>query len=255
MPPRKKPPVEIDNLDFPFDTSKLSEDGKCIVSILAYMNKELQEKFEAKMAEKDVQIENLSKNVKELERKLEDIEEKFEDCEATTRINSIVISGDNLPPVSQGEIPVNVAQSIILNKCKLNLQPSDVVSAFRLGVKPRTQGPDRRSLLVNFSNTEAKRNVMRAVKSERPENLFFRESLTPSRNSIFYVLRRAKRQFPNIVAGCSTFDGSVFAWVKPPNAGAPGAKNGKIKINTFRKLEKFCGDTLNATIPSFVENW
>ena len=61
------------------------------------------------------------------------------------------------------------------------------------------------------------------------------ENLTPTRNSMLFVLRKAKREIVNIVSGCRSLDDKVFMWIRPSNPQAVGAKDTRNSIqNTFR---------------------
>ena len=70
----------------------------------------------------------------------------------------------------------------------------------------------------------------------KPRNLFISESLTRVRCTALFGLRQAKKKYPDVIAGCGSYDGKVYAWVKPPNANAPNARNTKISVNSKEKF-------------------
>ena len=78
----------------------------------------------------------------------------------------------------------------------------------------------------------------------KPSNFYISESLTPQSETISYVLRRARKDFDQIISGSTTVDGINYVWVKPPNANVPGAKNIRHKISTQSDLSSFCSQTL-----------
>lgn len=85
----------------------------------------------------------------------------------------------------------------------------------------------------------------------RPVDLFINDNLTKNRSKFLYVLRQAKRRRPDIIAGCGSHDGRVFAWIKSPD---PATKNQKIIINSWLKLSTFCEKSLQIDANSLIEN-
>jgi hypothetical protein len=85
--------------------------------------------------------------------------------------------------------------------------------------------------------------------------MYVNESLTKTRSTVMYALRRAKRQLPEKISGIGSMDGRVCVWVKPPNPSAVGARNTRMFVNTRKKLEEFCDEILNTPMASFIENW
>ena len=134
------------------------------------------------------------------------------------------------------------------------MDPAQLINAYRLGKKP-IGTTDKRNLLVTVKDKSSKDSIMSASKAMRPDGIYVRESLTQTRTSIMYVLRKAKREFPQLVSGCSSFNGSVFVYLKPSNPQASGAKDSRMCINSFRKLDKFCADVIDRTVDSFVDGW
>ena len=47
-----------------------------------------------------------------------------------------------------------------------------------------------------------------------PDDLYINEVLTPTRNTIMYVLPKAKKDFPVLVSGYCTNEGSMHVWCK-----------------------------------------
>ena len=137
---------------------------------------------------------------------------------------------------------------VVRDRLKLGMDVTDISAAHRLGPKPKSQGPDRRKIIVKLCRRERKYDLITACKQTKPPNLFINENLTPTRNNILFSLRCAKKKFPNIVAACSSHGGKVYAWIKPPNPDAPSARNSKLFINTQDQLEDFCRKSLKVQI-------
>ena len=105
---------------------------------------------------------------------------------------------------------------------------------------------------MKFCRIEDKTKVLLAARAMKPPNFFVNESLTPQRQTISYVLRKAKREFPSIIAGQKTIDGKSIVYVKPPN---PSARSVKMQINSRSKLEDFCTRTLDKPLSHFLTEW
>ena len=113
------------------------------------------------------------------------------------------------------------------------------------------QGADKRNIMLKLCNSEIKKDILGACRGVKPLGLFINDDLIPSRATILFALRQAKKKFPSkIAAACGSQDGRVFAFVKPPN---PSAKNQKIFVNSMQKLEEFCSDTLNVQCENLLK--
>ena len=269
MPPKKNTraaPSFLEDLDLPFDVSKLSDDGNLIVSILMFTVKDLQSKFDDTLKElqdkndretaaRDKIINDQTCKINKLEERIERLEQKEDAVEAAAKKSSIIISGDNIPTVPQGssdEDCISTAHQFMRDTYRLPIAPADVIFARRIGKKPPVPNPDKRSILVKLSSEETKKKLFDASKSLKPQDVYLREDLTKTRNSILYVLRKAKQYAPEVVSGCTSIDGNVYAWLKAPN---PTARDSRMEVNTFAKLDKFCTDILKQPPSTFAPDW
>ena len=89
----------------------------------------------------------------------------------------------------------------------------------------------------------------------KPSKFFVNEFLTPARQTISYVLRKAKKEFPHVISGSTSFDGKVFVWVKPPNPDAPRARDLRVEVSSHSKLMDFCTKTLEKPLSHFIQEW
>ena len=121
-----------------------------------------------------------------------------------------------------------------------------------MGSKPKTQRPDTRPIIAKFCQRSTKNDILDASRKMKVPQLFINESLTPIRQTVAYVLRKAKKEFPNKVSGTSTRDGRVFVWLNPPSAEARPIKRA---INTRHELEDFCQRTLQKNLTHFINEW
>ena len=78
----------------------------------------------------------------------------------------------------------------------------------------------------------------------RSDNFFINENLTPVRQTIAYVLRKAERQLTMIISGSTSLDGKNYVWLKPPSPSDPDAKPVRHAVYTSDHLVKFCCKSL-----------
>lgn len=244
-----------ETLDSLENISELSADGRLIVSAIADKIDELREEFSAKLAEKDAKIDALEAEDRVLKSNISKIEEKVEDADAYERKNTLVISGSGVPAVLAGENGVHVVCKLLKDVLKLEVPLSSISDAHRIGKKPINQQVDSRNILFQLARRDLKSDILKACKTVKPVSMFINENLTPTRSTIMYVLRRAKRQFPEKISGSSSRDGKVFVWLKPPNANAPDSKNTKMAINSYHRLDEFCTKSLLTPITTYIDSW
>ena len=209
---------------------------------------ELKKNFVDTLKEKDSQIDELTKRVSKLE-------ERIEEGDSYERRDTLLFSGNKIPPSNSSENTTGIICDLIREKLKINLAPEEISISHRIGNRSASQRADHRPLIAKFCRRDVKVNVLAAARKMKVQDFFVNECLTPVQRTISYVLRKARRQFPEIVAGSTTYDGRNYAWVKPPNPNAPGAKNLKTLVSTRSQLENFCNRTLNKPLTHFVEEW
>ena len=147
-----------------------------------------------------------------------------------------------------------VAMDLVKNKLKVTINPSDISIEYRIG-KHLANNPDSRKILVKLCGRDLKADLVGAVKTMKPSNLYISESLTPQNETMSYVLRRARKDFDQIISGNTTVDGIKYVCVKPPNAHVPGAKSIRHEISTHRALSSFYSQTLHRPLTHYVPEW
>ena len=199
----------------------------------------------------DEKVAGLNTEISSLKKKVSALEEKIDENEAYERRDCLILSGKTIPPASTSENTLEVARKVLSDHLQYILSQTDVSTAHRLGKKPVSQREDNRSIILKFCRRDVKMDLLSAARRVKPQELFLNESLTPQRQNIAYALRKAKRELPHVISGVSTKDGRVFAWIKPPNPNAPGARDSKIPLNTYEKFENFCDRTLQKPVSYF----
>ena len=249
-PETKKPEIDLDAL--PFDVSSLSEESQLVVSILIYTVESYKIDVNKTIQTQDAAINALKNQVTTLEEKVESLENKLDAAEAIERKNEIVISGMNVPVATPGENISNTVSDLFRNSFRLSTPPTGIVKCHRIGKKPRPEVPDRRNILVKLSDEDTKNDLIATSKRIRADGIYLNESLSPIRKTIMYVLRKAKKEFPTKVSGCTSLNGSVFVWIKPPNPNAANATDTRMMVNTYSSLDKFCTQIIESTVSHFI---
>ena len=243
-----------------------SKDGKAILPALVSLTQDFQEKFLAmfadlrsefgKLAEyaqsQEAKISQMDGEMKALKLQLIKMEEKVEDNDNYERRDTLVLSGNSLPPIQNNEICSQIVISMVKDVLKVNISPADISTAHRLNSR---KNANQKDVIVKFCRRNIKTDILTACRRVKPANFFINEFLTPQRQTIAFVLRKAKKELPNIVSGSTTFEGRNFVWVKPPNPSAPGAKDSRVAINSYSRLVEFCTKTLQKPLTHFISEW
>ena len=217
------------------------------------------DKFKQEMTtahlEKDKLIKNLHAEISSKKKTISQLEHKLDDQDQYVRRETLIFSGDSIPIVAGNDENCTLIICNLVNQKLssegLNIEPKDLSIAHRLGPKP-TSRQDRRSIIAKFCRRSIKYQILKAARTKKVENFFVSESLTPPRQTITRVLRKTKRDYPDIVSGYSTNDGSISVWVKPPNPQAAGARNSRVTLNTLEKLEQFCQRNFSRPYSDFI---
>ena len=124
-----------------------------------------------------------------------------------------------------------------------------------MGTKKVSQGPDHRNILVKFCRRDTKNEVITRARKMKSTDFYATESLTAPRQTIAYVLRKAKKEFPHIVSGSTTIDGKNFVWTKPTNSSNPNAKCFRQAVHTHSRISDYCMKTLGKPLNHFIDGW
>ena len=173
-------------------SSKLSEEGKLIVQLITDHNDILKSEFTEKIKEKDKEIAIVKSELNSVRTRLAQLEDRHDDAEAYERRDTLIISGDGVPEASLGENCTVIVSSMIREKLRKNISAGDISVSHRIGQKPRSpQHVDRRNIFVKLCRRNLKDELLSACRSLRP-NIYLNESLTPTRSTILYALRKVK---------------------------------------------------------------
>ena len=242
MPPKTRTQKSSPNDDH------LSDEGQAIIDLIELKLDVMKNEILQKIDEKDKKIDDLERKVHSLERQNGDLLMRLEDVEAEMRSNSLILSGDALPVTSKDEDVAGVVTAVIWDNLKTKISRDVISHARRIGKKP-TATADKRKIIVRFQPGDTKDDLIRTCKRAKPNKLFMNEDLIPTRATILFTLRRAKRRFPEIVDGCGSHGGQVYVWVKPRNG---DGRNQKTYVNNMAKLEDVCRKSLNISSSELI---
>ena len=245
---RKKTPVVEDdkNSELTDLFDELSGDSKRIVKILM---REF-EALKSQISSKNLEIADLKENVSSLQKKVQKLETMIDDADAYERRDTVILSGSALPAYSIGENCVELTRGIIKRDLKIELPIHEINTVHRLGKKPLTQAPDKRPIIIKLCRRDTKSQLISAARRTKTPGFFINESLTVPRRKILYALRQIKRSHPNLVTGCNSYEGKIFAYTK-----TTGNRDERHLVNTYQNLVKFCDEHIKMPIQTFLTEW
>lgn len=242
---------ESDTAELPIGFDDLNNDQRALFVLIKNHTATMIEDLQRQIVTKDLIIENLHQDVSKLRKKVLLLEDRVEDNDAYDRRSTIVVSGSNLPVAVDGENATDTIAKLIKDKVGVVIGPSDISTCYRVGKKPETQTQDKRKFVVKFCREETKHDLIRTCKTVKPQKLYFNESLTQNRSAVLFALRQAKKKHPEKIASCCSYNGRVYAWMKPPNPSAPLAHNTRILVNSRDRFYELCEKTLNCRPDEF----
>ena len=244
------------------------------ISKLVAKNSEIVKKideFESQSSVNRQSMLNVQEHVAQLEIKLKSIEmvhfkevtslkSNIDNNSQYERKGTLILSGPNLPSAAPSENCKLIVQDLLRRETNLNIDPTDISIAHRIGRKSSTL-PDKRNIIFKLCRRDLANEIFNACKQSRP-SFFVNCSLTPTRNKVLYALRQLKKKFPATVKGCRAQNGGdVVVFVVPsssassPNVPTTSRNDRKIVINSREDLEAFASDVLFTSIENLDIAW
>ena len=236
----------LDNLGLDMDLSGLSNESQLlaktiVTSLVTYMEQQFTKEREAYEAK-----------ITSLENTIQSLRDEQDDLENYGRRNIIVLSGSSLPTAPSDENCIDTATKIITEKLgMIDFRRTDIDVAHRLG-KPHSGTPDKRNIIVKLCRRENKQKIFQACRIKKPQNLFFSESVSRTRSTILYVLRKARKDYPSKFGLCKAEDGNVRVFL--PSPGDP-SRTIKQTVNTKKALDILLRTRINADSNKFEPRW
>ena len=244
-----------------------STDGKAIVPAVLTLFQRYHEKinemfssrttdFTKLVQEKNAEIFELKNSITTLSKQIVTLEERIKENDIYERRDTLVFSGSKLPVRNVSENTSDIITNLV--KTHLNFHefsPSEISVSHRLTDKDSSNKSDRSPIIVKLCRRNTKIDILNRARKKKPDNFFVNEHLTPMQATISFVLRKAKRDFPDLVSGSTTFEGKNFVWIKAPNPAARGAHDTRLKVSNHRRLNEFCTKTLKKPLSDYVPEW
>lgn len=181
------------------DIKNISEEGKTIVSTII-------KAFQLFLAQKDTKIEELNSEVTVLKETVSLLENQLDDINQYERRDTLIIGGPALPQEQPQENSAELICRTIKDNLHLNISPSDINIAHRIGTK-NTQN-SKRPVIVKLHSREKKSEIMQACITVKP-NLHINESLTPKRRALFKTIWNIRKKHREQFKQCYTQDGKI----------------------------------------------
>ena len=237
---------------------------------ISSFKREMREMHET-LAAKDRQISDLKRYITNMNERVAKLEDKIADNDVKLRENNIILSGEDLPPSTNGENCTEVVRELFQQKLRIIVPTTDIVSAERIG----KQNDVKKNILLKMKSFTNKMNIIKACQTSKP-NFYANDDLPAEKQTILYVVRQAKKKFPEKISGCSSNGGKLFAYVKPdpqtvsPARTEPSAsedssasiespsdrvppRNRRKPISNLTQLKAFSNDILGCGLESFIE--
>ena len=237
--------VEISKL-----ISELEGDSKNIVLILSNQLNSFRSEFTELLTAKNDEISALKTKVAVLEDKVVKLETSIDDNDAYERKDTVIFSGSSIPAGEVGENCGEVIRSVARESLRIEMSLSEISVAHRLGRKPQNQTPDNRPIIVKLCRRDMKTSLISASRKLRSSTLYINENLTAPRRKILYILRQLKKDHPDLIVGCGSYDGKVYAYTK-----STSSQNTRHLVNTRESLVEFCRRYVRVPIDRFLDDW
>ena len=202
------------------------------------------------MKVKDEQITKLEKIVENMRDKIDSLEMQIDSNSAYDRRDTLILSG-NIPDSTLEENCKSIVRNIIKDQARLIINENDISTAHRLGRKPDHLSRDKRSIIFKLCRHDTKREIMNACRTHKP-SFYINESLTPTRGTIMFALRKAKQLHPNRIGAARSHEGSISVFIPSEEEGRQGRR---IACNTRTALDELLEDQLGVTSQQFVKKW
>lgn len=206
------------------------------------------------LSDRDELLTAANSDIKHLKDDVRTLKNALDEQDAYIRRESLLFSGSALPEYNDAENCADIAREIIRTNLKLPIEPI-ISTAHRMGPPPApgSNKPDKRDIVVRFSQRDTKYQVLKATRQKKIPGLYASESLTKTRKTILLTLRRMAKDDETPVNGTMTHNGRVFAFTKPAANSPSSARNLRTEINTLDRLESFCVNFVKQPLSNFLK--
>ena len=164
--------------------NSLSEEGRVIFALLM-------EKLDSIVGElrgKSERLEMIEEENVKLKAKLIAMKNRLDSLETRDLCNNLKVSGPSLSTSGEGNT-ILATISLFKQKMQCELNPDQVISAYRVSSKSLSQATDSREIMIRFRDRRDRYDLLLACKRVKPSDLYVNDDLTPFRSNILFTLR------------------------------------------------------------------
>ena len=219
---------------------------------------EIKEDFQLKLIECNSKVRSLENEISVLNGRMRQMEKLADDADAYQRRDILIFSGSAIPEVTNMENCTTLLQNLLRTKLNFNLSTNEINTVHRLGPKPKSQDPDKRSIILKLCRRDLKRDIIYASKNQdrgSTTKLFANESLTLPRQKIFKTLRNIKRDHPQLIKGVTSFEGRIYVYTASEAAVTGISKDKRHLVNDHDSLVKFCEEYVKKPVETFLQTF
>ena len=110
------------------------------------------------MRSKDARLQKCDEENELMRKRIIELEGRFDDVESQTRTKNVILSGKALNGLANDNLSNSVIQ-LLRNKVQYELVPDNILTAYRIGVRPPMQTADSRGLMLKLRDVSSKRDT------------------------------------------------------------------------------------------------
>ena len=188
-----------------------------------------------------------------LKTKIQTLADQRDMLENYTRRNTVVISGPALPKTTTNEDCYDIVTKLVESSGE-KISRADIDICHRLPSRKTEDDKNKKPIIAKFVRRETKHRVLRACRAKKPKDIFFNESVSRTRGSILFILRKVKKEYPGKISSIKTEECNVKVFTPPLQTG--GSYIGTV-INTRLKLDDFLMTTFGFRSAKYIkdEDW
>ena len=235
--------------------NSLSPENRQLYELIKEELNEFKAEMRQLIAGNTSQIQKLNGEVETLKGEVNKLKGLIDDADSYERRDTVIFSGPKIPSSTNGENCIEIVRQLVKTELKVEISASEISTAHRLGRKSTAQTEDKRNIVVKLCRRDLKRDLLVASKKQaKPSSIYINESLTPIRKTILYALRQMRRNHPNIVTGCTSIEGRIYAYTKNENT-SQFTRDQRHLINNKEALIEFCTRYVKSPLENFLQNW
>ena len=167
------------------------------------------------------------------------------------RKDSVILTGPAVPDMTPHENTHDLVKSLLKDHLSIEIDEKDINTTHRLGPNKRGDANrNKRNIYVKFVRRDVKKKVILTSKQKKAP-LQAKESLTPTRRRMLGILGSMKRKSPNLVKGCTSLEGKIYAFT-PPTPGS--GRDERHFISDMDALHQFCRDYIQQPLDQFLQS-